>query len=108
MTFDWTPRRVASLAQHELSRSGLPERRQLGRPTPKYEGYSDAERAAIEYTEKFATDHLAIDQALIDRLVEIYGEDLLMDMKHLHRLLDRQIGRLNEVFGAEVSCPVRL
>ena len=72
-----------------------------------HEGYSDAERAAIEYTEKFATDHLAIDQALIDRLVEIYGEDLLMDMT-ISIGCWIAFGRLNEVFGAEVSCPVRL
>ena len=72
-----------------------------------YEGYSDAERLAIEYTEKFALDHTAIDQELMDRLVEAYGEDLLMDMT-ISIGCWIAFGRLNEVFGAEVSCPVRL
>ncbi len=72
-----------------------------------YEGYSTAERLAIEYTEKFALDHMAIDQELIDRLVEIYGEDLLMDMT-ISVGCWIAFGRLNEVFGAKVSCPIRL
>ena len=72
-----------------------------------YEGYSDAERLAIEYTEMFALDHMAIDQELIDRLVEIYGEDLLMDMT-ISVGCWIAFGRLNEVFGAAVSCPIRL
>ena len=72
-----------------------------------YEGYSEAERLAIEYTEKFAVDHMAIDQPLIDRLVEHYGEDLLMDMT-ISIGCWIAFGRLNEVFGAEVSCPIRL
>ena len=72
-----------------------------------YEGYSEAERLAICYAEKFALDHMSIDQDLIDRLVEIYGEDLLMDMT-ISIGCWIAFGRLNEVLGAEVSCPVRL
>ena len=91
------------MAQHELSEADYLNVANWS----DHEGYSDAERAAIEYTEKSATDHLAIDQALIDRLVEIYGEDLLMDMT-ISIGCWIAFGRLNEVFGAEVSCPVRL
>ena len=91
------------MAQHELTEADYLNVANWA----AYGGYSDAERAAIEYTEKFATDHLAIDQALIDRLVEIYGEDLLMDMT-ISIGCWIAFGRLNEVFGAEVSCPVRL
>ena len=50
---------------------------------------------------------MAIDQTLIDRLVDLYGEDLLMDMT-ISIGCWIAFGRLNEVFGAEVSCPVRL
>ena len=91
------------MAQHELSEADYLNVANWA----DHGGYSDAERAAIEYTEKFATDHLAIDQALIDRLVEIYGADLLMDMT-ISIGCWIAFGRLNEVFGAEVSCPVRL
>ena len=91
------------MAQHELTEADYLNVANWA----DYEGYSDAERAAIEYTEKFATDHLAIDEALIDRLVEIYGADLLMDMT-ISIGCWIAFGRLNEVFGAEVSCPVRL
>jgi hypothetical protein len=31
-----------------------------------YPDYSPLERAALEYAEKFAVDHLSIDQALVD------------------------------------------
>ena len=48
-----------------------------------------------------------IDQALLDRLVDYYGEDLLMDMA-ISIGCWIAFGHLNEVFGAEVSCPVRL
>ena len=91
------------MAQHELSEADYLNVANWA----DYGDYSDAERLAIEYTEKFAVDHLAIDQALIDRLVEIYGEDLLMDMT-ISIGCWIAFGRLNEVFGAEVSCPVRL
>ena len=72
-----------------------------------YEGYSNAERTAIQYCEKFAIDHVAIDQTLIDRLVDLYSEDRLMHMT-ISIGCGIAFGRLNEVFGAEVSCAVRL
>ena len=91
------------MAQHELTEDDYLNVARWA----DYEGYSDAERTAIEYCEKFAIDHMAIDQRLIDRLVDLYGEDLLMDMT-ISIGCWIAFGRLNEVFGAEVSCPVRL
>jgi alkylhydroperoxidase family enzyme len=91
------------LAQHELTEEDYANVANWA----TYDGYSEAERLAIEYTEKFAVDHMAIDQSLIDRLVEHYGEDLLMDMT-ISVGCWIAFGRLNEVFGAEVSCPIRL
>ncbi len=91
------------MAQHELSEEDYLNVANWA----TYEGYSEPERLAIEYTEKFATDHMAIDQELVDRLVEYYGEDLLMDMT-ISVGCWIAFGRLNEVFGAEVSCPIRL
>lgn len=43
-------------------------------------GLTDAERVAIRYGELFATNHLAIDDALIDQLREHYTEAQIMEL----------------------------
>jgi AhpD family alkylhydroperoxidase len=41
---------------------------------------TEAERAALAYADRFATDHLSIDDALFARLREHFGERELMDL----------------------------
>ena len=43
-------------------------------------GLTDAERVAIRYGELFATNHLAIDDALIDQLRQHYTEAQIMEL----------------------------
>jgi alkylhydroperoxidase family enzyme len=44
------------------------------------EGLSDRERLAAEFAERFALDHLAMDDALWDRLHTSYSDDELADL----------------------------
>jgi len=42
--------------------------------------YSDAEQVAIEYAEKFALDHLSIDEAFFDRLHAHFSDADILDL----------------------------
>lgn len=72
-----------------------------------YVGFTEAERTALEYTTKFASDHLAIEQTLIDRMVEHYGEDTLFELT-LCVGAWLALGRTMQVMGAEMSCKLVL
>ncbi len=72
-----------------------------------YVGFTEAERTALEYTTKFASDHLAIEQMLIDRMVEHYGEDTLFELT-LCVGAWLALGRTMQVMGAEMSCKLVL
>lgn len=43
-------------------------------------GYSERERLAIEYAERFATDHRSIDDAFMARLRGAYRDDEIVDL----------------------------
>jgi alkylhydroperoxidase family enzyme len=68
-----------------------------------YEGFTAEERVALEYTTKFATDHLAIDQALMDRMVEHFGDETVFEIT-LCIGAWLALGRTMQVMGAEMSC----
>ena len=72
-----------------------------------YEGFSDAERAALEYTEKFATDHLAIDDELFSRLRRHFRDDEIFEIS-LCVGTWLMMGRITMVMGVSPSCPIRL
>lgn len=72
-----------------------------------YPGFSDAERVALEYTEKFAIDHLNIDQTLIDRMRSHFDDDLIVEMTIAIGTWIA-FGRLQTVLGVEVSCALQL
>ena len=42
--------------------------------------FSDQERMAMEYAERFATDHLSIDDAFIDRMREVFSDPEILDL----------------------------
>jgi alkylhydroperoxidase family enzyme len=68
-----------------------------------YEGFTDHERVALEYTTKFASDHLAIDQQLINRMVEHFGDETVFEIT-LCIGAWLALGRTMQVMGAEMSC----
>jgi AhpD family alkylhydroperoxidase len=70
-----------------------------------YPGFSDAERDALDYTTRFATDHLSIDQALMDRLREHFGDEMVFEIT-LCIAGWLALGRVNAVMDVEVSCPL--
>ena len=72
-----------------------------------YSGYSPLERAALEFTEKFAVDHLAIDQALLDRLRSDLGDELTFELGVCVSSW-LALGRLTQVIGVHASCPLRI
>jgi alkylhydroperoxidase family enzyme len=72
-----------------------------------YPGYSTVERAALEFTENFALDHLAIGQDLLDVLRGELGDELTFELGVcVSSWLG--LGRLTQIIGAEASCPLRI
>jgi alkylhydroperoxidase family enzyme len=70
-------------------------------------GYSDAERIAIEYAEKFALDHLALDDAFFARMRRHYTDEQIMDIAICVGTW-LMMGRITMVMDVNVSCPLRL
>lgn len=95
--------RAASLASHDLTEAHYDNVANWA----TFPGYTELERAALEFTEKFAVDHLAIDQDLMDRLRAGLGDELTFELA-LCVGSWLALGRLTQVMGVEASCPIRL
>ena len=72
-----------------------------------YPEFSALERAALEFTEKFAIDHLAIDQELLDRLRGELGDELTFELS-LCVSSWLALGRVTQVMGVTASCALRI
>jgi alkylhydroperoxidase family enzyme len=70
-------------------------------------GYTDRQRLAIEYAERFATDHRAIDDELFGRLRARFGDDEVLDLT-LCCTVFLGLGRTLEVLGINDNddCPI--
>jgi alkylhydroperoxidase family enzyme len=69
--------------------------------------YSGAERIAIEYAERFALDHLAIDEAFFERLHEHFDDADILDLTIC--IADfLAFGRLTEVLRLDQECSLEL
>jgi alkylhydroperoxidase family enzyme len=65
--------------------------------------YSDAERLAIEYAERFALDHLAIDDEFFVRLREHFSDADVLDLTIC--IADfLGFGRLTQVLKLDQAC----
>lgn len=65
--------------------------------------YSEAEQVAIEYAEKFALDHLSLDEAFFGRLHEHFTDADILDLTIC--IADfMAFGRLTQVLQLDVSC----
>ncbi|MFO7589574.1 MAG: hypothetical protein R6X23_01580 [Acidimicrobiia bacterium] len=65
--------------------------------------YSDAERAAIEYAERFCLDHLAIDDAFMTRLRSHFTDAEVLDLTIcIGNFL--AFGRLTQVLKLDQQC----
>jgi alkylhydroperoxidase family enzyme len=74
---------------------------------PDWDGFSERERLAAEFADRFATDHLGIDDALWARLHAAYSDDELVE---LALCVGSWIafGRLNRVFDVDGGCRIPL
>lgn len=72
-----------------------------------YEGYTDAERLAIEFTEKFAIDHKKLDDAFFARMREHFSDEEILEISVCvgNWLM---MGRITMIMDVNTSCPIRL
>jgi AhpD family alkylhydroperoxidase len=72
-------------------------------------GYTDRQRLAIEYAERFATDHRAIDDELFTRLRAQFADDEVLDLT-LCCAVFLGLGRTLEVLGINDNddCPLEI
>ena len=66
-------------------------------------GYSDRQRMAIEYAERFAQDHRAIDDDMFERLRTHFADDEILDLT-LCCAVFLGLGRTLEVLGINENC----
>jgi AhpD family alkylhydroperoxidase len=70
-----------------------------------YPGYSLRQRLAIEYAERFATDHQGIDDDLFARLRSAFDDAEVLDLT-LCVAVYLGLGRSLEVLGINDNCPI--
>jgi AhpD family alkylhydroperoxidase len=72
-----------------------------------YPGYSERERLAVEYAERFALDHTAIDDDLFARLHAVYTDAEILDLTVCIGAW-LALGRTMNVLGIDESCRIHL
>lgn len=72
-----------------------------------YPGYTPRQRLAIEYAERFATDHGSIDEAMFGRLREAFSDEEILDLT-LCIAVFLGLGRSLTVLGVDQSCTIDL
>jgi AhpD family alkylhydroperoxidase len=75
----------------------------LERPA-EADNLSEAERAALRFAELFATNHLAIDDAVYDELRQHFSEDQLVELG-LHCAIALGVGRLSATWDVSDDLP---
>ena len=70
-----------------------------------HEGFTEAERIALEYTEKFASDHHALDAAFFQRMHGHWSDEEIVEISICVGTW-LSMGRVVRVLGAEVACPL--
>jgi len=71
------------------------------------EEYSEREKLAIEYAERFALDHLSIDDDFFKRLKANFSDKEIVDLTTCIATF-LGLGRLMQVFGLSVSTPMQV
>ena len=70
-----------------------------------YPGYTPRQRLAIEYAERFATDHASMDDAFFGRLRESFSDAEILDLT-LCVAVFLGLGRSLTVLGVDQSCAI--
>jgi AhpD family alkylhydroperoxidase len=95
--------RVADLSEHGLTEADC---ERVGE-WATWPGFSSAERLAIEYADRFALDHLALDDRWFARAREHFTDSQL----HAMALMIGSwiaLGRMQAVFDVSTACAIRL
>ena len=95
--------RVAQLAQHNLTEDDYENVSNWA----TWSGFSPEERIAIEFAEKFAIDHLALDDAWFAKAKALYSDQQLQGMSLMIGTLIA-FGRMQTVFDVHLACALRL
>jgi alkylhydroperoxidase family enzyme len=74
---------------------------------PGWGGFTERERLSAEFAERFALDHLSMDDAFWDRLHAAFSDDELVDLA-LCVGAWVAFGRLNRVFDIDGACRIPL
>jgi AhpD family alkylhydroperoxidase len=72
-----------------------------------YPGYTERQRLAIEYAERFATAHDQIDDELFDRLRDGFSDEEILDLT-LCVAVYLGLGRTLAVLGVDQACEIDL
>jgi alkylhydroperoxidase family enzyme len=70
-----------------------------------YEGFSDREKIAIEYAERFALDHLSIDDEFFERLRAQLTDEEIVDLSICIATFVG-FGRLTKILALDQGCAV--
>jgi alkylhydroperoxidase family enzyme len=70
-----------------------------------YPGYTERQRLAIEYAERFANAHGSIDDAFFGRLRELFSDEEILDLT-LCVAVFLGLGRSLAVLGVDQSCAI--
>lgn len=70
-----------------------------------YPGYTNRQRLAVEYAERMATDHRAIDEEMFARLRGEFSDSEVLDLTMCIAVY-LGLGRALEVLGIDSSCPI--
>jgi alkylhydroperoxidase family enzyme len=70
---------------------------------PQWDGYSDRERLAIEFAERFCVDHLSMDDGFWDRLHGHYSDEEIVDLA-ICVASWLGLGRVNRVLEIDGAC----
>jgi AhpD family alkylhydroperoxidase len=70
-----------------------------------YPGYTPRQRLAIEYAERFANDHAAIDDGFFERLRGLFSDPEILDLT-LCVAVFLGLGRSLTVLGVDQSCAI--
>jgi len=69
--------------------------------------FTEAERIAIEFAEKFALDHASLDDAFFARMRAYFSDEEILEISICVGTW-LSLGRITKIMDAGVSCPVRL
>ncbi len=70
-----------------------------------YPGYTPRQRLAIEYAERFATDHASIDDEFFGRMRGLFSDEEILDLT-LCVAVFLGLGRTLNVLGVDQSCAI--